>query len=103
MVSDRSRTPSAARAALRTSRSTPGRAFAHAASSRMTSTFDLPVARVIGLDDAGHKIVAHHVFRGQSHEADAIDLVQRVDRIVETGFLPSRQVGLARIAGDDHA
>src|SRR5260221_10882435 len=108
MVSDRLALPTAARAALRTSRSTPGRSVIHAGSSRTTVQltlldFVLLVARVIGLDDTGHQIVAHDVLRREPYEAHAIDPLQRLDGVVQTRALAARQVGLAGVASDHHA
>ncbi len=62
-VSDFLVRPIAARAALRTKRSTPGKARLHAASRRITVQLGLGflVADVIGLDNAGHKLVAYDV------------------------------------------
>src|SRR5471032_840048 len=108
-VSKRRLAPIAARiaalAALRTSRSAPGNARRHAGSSTTTVqlALGLLVARVIGLDDAGHQVVAHHVLRGEPHEADAVHALQRLDRVGEARALVVRQVGLAGIAGDHHA
>src|SRR5258707_7803294 len=106
MVSDRLRLPAAARAALRTSLATPGRTLVHAGSTRTTLTvvrLGFLVARVIGLDDAGHEIVADDVLRCQPDEAHAVDALQRLDGIVQPRSLAARQVGLAGIAGDHHA
>src|SRR4029077_8076190 len=114
MVSDRLRLPAAARAAWRTSRSTPGKTLVHAGSSRTTLTdgasrrpeglrLGFFVARVIGLDDPGHEIVAHDVLRGEPDEAHTVDVLQRLHGIVQARSLAAGQVGLAGIAGDHHA
>src|SRR5690348_15704285 len=77
-VSDLAFAPSAARAALRTNRPTPGRAFLHPGSIGTTSTLALAaILGVIGLDDAGHEVVANHVLGAQSYETDALDMAQR--------------------------
>src|SRR5262249_51251607 len=100
------RRPTDARAALRTSRSTFGTARRPAGSSTTTSTvvgLRFLVARFIGLDDAGHQVVAHDVLCAQPHEAHAFDAAQRFDRVGHARTLAARQVGLAGIAGDHHA
>src|SRR6187200_2774657 len=100
MVRERLRLAVAARAALRTRRSTPGSALRHPASSRTTLTvvrLGFAVARVIGLDDAGHQVVAHDVLGRQPDEANALDILERVDRIGQARALATRQVGLAGI------
>src|SRR5689334_12908323 len=103
-VSDLAFAPSAARAALRTNRSTPGRAFPHPGSIGTTSTLALAaVLGVIGLDDAGHEVVANHVLGAQSYETDALDMAQRLDCVGEARALAARQVDLAGVAGHDHA
>src|SRR3954452_9963856 len=108
--------------AMPTSRSISGSGGAAGASSRpMTSTSNMTallgaagaVCRAqlgrralrvlrVGLDDALHEAVAHHVGAAEAHEVDALDPVEDVANDDKAGVVLLRQVDLGDVARDDH-
>ena len=57
---------------------------------------------IIGFDDAGDEIAAHHVGAGEANGLDAGDAVQKRDGLLETRRHAEGQIDLARVAGDRH-
>src|SRR3954466_2062596 len=57
---------------------------------------------VIGLDDALHELVPHHVLSPEAQELDPLDLAQDVADHHEPGALPAVEVDLRDVAGHDH-
>ena len=63
------------------------------------------VARVISVDDAGHQLVAHDILGGESHEADAVHILQGLDGVGQgqegTGPAAAVNAALQALAGGD--
>src|SRR3954451_13598946 len=58
---------------------------------------------VVGVHDARHQFVAHDVIDRERHMADAFDIAEQPHGLGKTRGLAAWQIGLARIAGHDHA
>src|SRR4051794_9520998 len=58
---------------------------------------------VVGLDDARDQFVPYDIVLGECHVANALDIRKQPDCLRESWDLSRRQIGLARIAGHDHA
>ena len=56
---------------------------------------------LVGLDDALHQRVTHHILRGEVGERDARDILQHVDHFPQPGTGAARQIGLRDVARDD--
>src|SRR5437879_7858603 len=57
---------------------------------------------VVGFDDAGDEIAAHHVPRREADGLDAAHAGQQPHRLFEARALTRRQIDLARVAGHHH-
>src|SRR5688572_4226195 len=57
---------------------------------------------IVGFDDAGHEVAAHHVAGGEADRLDAAHAGQQPHRLLETRALTRRQIDLTGIAGHRH-
>src|SRR6185436_4388855 len=55
---------------------------------------------LVGIDDALHQRVPHHVLRAEVRERDAADFPQHLLRLYEPAFLAAREVDLGDVAVD---
>src|SRR5690554_2573293 len=58
------------------------------------------VEAVVGLDNALHQRVAHHVLGLEVGKADALDVLEHVHHVGQAGAGAARQVDLGDIPGD---
>src|SRR5687768_15860044 len=56
------------------------------------------LVRVVGIDDARHQQVPHHVLRAELREGDAAHALEDAPRLVQTALLAARQVDLRDVA-----
>src|SRR5262249_2667613 len=57
---------------------------------------------VVGINDAGHQVAAHHVGGGKADRLDAADAAQQTNGLLKARTLAWRQVDLAWVAGHGH-
>src|SRR5262245_10152041 len=62
------------------------------------STLFFLLARVVGIDDAGHERMAHHVLRAGLGEGDAAHARQDAARLDQAALLAAREVDLRDVA-----
>src|SRR5437867_4484642 len=85
----------AARAHLR-SAAAPGRPRWR--SAYWTVMLFLRSVRFVGIDDARHQRMPHHVLRAELREGDAAHAVEDAARLDQAALLPARQVDLRDVA-----
>src|SRR5262249_7765117 len=70
--------------------------------ARSLATAATPVVPVIGLNHALHQGMAHHVGLGEVHGRDALDALERRERVGNARGRAARQVDLRQVARDRH-